>query len=137
MILISSIWPTDIYATAEGEQPAPCAQAGNGRRCSINGSECRPGWEGPNNGITHFDNIGFAMLTVYQCITMEGWTKVLYWVSDCLNDIVSVFFSVQWNFCSCHQTLYICLHFRYLLCKVYIYILFMYSIYISLIEYIG
>jgi len=73
---------TDIYATAEGELPAPCAQAGNGRRCTINGSECRPGWEGPNNGITHFDNIGFAMLTVYQCITMEGWTKVLYWVSD-------------------------------------------------------
>lgn len=73
---------TDIYAIAEGELPAPCAQAGNGRRCTINGSECRPNWEGPNNGITHFDNIGFAMLTVYQCITMEGWTKVLYWVSD-------------------------------------------------------
>uniref|UniRef100_A0A7N6BHS3 Voltage-dependent L-type calcium channel subunit alpha n=1 Tax=Anabas testudineus TaxID=64144 RepID=A0A7N6BHS3_ANATE len=76
---------TDIYATAEAELPAPCAQAGNGRRCMINGSECRPGWEGPNNGITHFDNIGFAMLTVYQCITMEGWTKVLYWVSDSMN----------------------------------------------------
>lgn len=73
---------TDIYAIAEGELPAPCAQAGNGRRCTINGSECRPNWEGPNEGITHFDNIGFAMLTVYQCITMEGWTKVLYWVSD-------------------------------------------------------
>ncbi|KAK7916200.1 hypothetical protein WMY93_011961 [Mugilogobius chulae] len=49
---------TNIYAAAEGELPAPCAQAGNGRRCIINGSECRPGWEGPNNGITHFDNIG-------------------------------------------------------------------------------
>ncbi|XP_024149856.1 dihydropyridine-sensitive L-type skeletal muscle calcium channel subunit alpha-1 [Oryzias melastigma] len=77
---------TNIYATAEGELPAPCAQAGNGRRCSINGSECRPGWEGPNNGITHFDNIGFAMLTVYQCITMEGWTKVLYWVNDAIGN---------------------------------------------------
>lgn len=22
------------------------------------------------------------MLTVYQCITMEGWTKVLYWVCE-------------------------------------------------------
>uniref|UniRef100_A0A8D0CPI9 Voltage-dependent L-type calcium channel subunit alpha n=1 Tax=Sander lucioperca TaxID=283035 RepID=A0A8D0CPI9_SANLU len=73
---------TCYYAGTKGELPAPCAQAGNGRRCTINGSECRPGWEGPNNGITHFDNIGFAMLTVYQCITMEGWTKVLYWVSD-------------------------------------------------------
>uniref|UniRef100_A0A8D3E996 Voltage-dependent L-type calcium channel subunit alpha n=1 Tax=Scophthalmus maximus TaxID=52904 RepID=A0A8D3E996_SCOMX len=77
---------TILYATAEDELPAPCAQAGNGRRCLINGSECRPGWEGPNNGITHFDNIGFAMLTVYQCITMEGWTKVLYWVNDAIGN---------------------------------------------------
>lgn len=37
-------------------------------------------WEGPNFGITSFDNIGFAMLTVFQCITMEGWTSILYWV---------------------------------------------------------
>uniref|UniRef100_A0A3P8V5L0 Voltage-dependent L-type calcium channel subunit alpha n=1 Tax=Cynoglossus semilaevis TaxID=244447 RepID=A0A3P8V5L0_CYNSE len=72
--------------TTEGEQPAPCAQAGNGRRCIINGSECRPNWEGPNEGITHFDNIGFAMLTVYQCITMEGWTKVLYWINDAIGN---------------------------------------------------
>uniref|UniRef100_A0A8C4HFH5 Voltage-dependent L-type calcium channel subunit alpha n=1 Tax=Dicentrarchus labrax TaxID=13489 RepID=A0A8C4HFH5_DICLA len=77
---------TNIYSTAEGELPAPCAQAGNGRRCMINGSECRPGWEGPNNGITHFDNIGFAMLTVFQCITMEGWTKVLYWLNDAIGN---------------------------------------------------
>lgn len=25
---------------------------------------------------------GFSMLTVYQCITMEGWTGVLYWVES-------------------------------------------------------
>uniref|UniRef100_A0A667X197 Voltage-dependent L-type calcium channel subunit alpha n=1 Tax=Myripristis murdjan TaxID=586833 RepID=A0A667X197_9TELE len=77
---------TNIYATAEGELPAPCAQAGNGRRCTINGSECRPGWEGPNNGITHFDNFGFAMLTVFQSITMESWTRVLYWVNDAIGN---------------------------------------------------
>ena len=41
---------------------------------------CREYWEGPNKGITNFDNIGFAMLTVFQCITMEGWTQILYWV---------------------------------------------------------
>lgn len=39
-------------------------------------------WEGPNNGITNFDNFGLAMLTVFQCITLEGWTDVLYWVQD-------------------------------------------------------
>jgi voltage-dependent calcium channel L type alpha-1D len=38
-------------------------------------------WEGPNSGITNFDNFILAMLTVFQCITLEGWTEVLYWVS--------------------------------------------------------
>ena len=41
---------------------------------------CKPGWDGPKHGITNFDNFAFAMLTVFQCITMEGWTDVLYWV---------------------------------------------------------
>uniref|UniRef100_A0A8C7L3P6 Voltage-dependent L-type calcium channel subunit alpha n=1 Tax=Oncorhynchus kisutch TaxID=8019 RepID=A0A8C7L3P6_ONCKI len=75
---------TDIIATVENEKASPCAQAGNGRRCTINGTVCRAGWAGPNNGITHFDNLGFAMLTVYQCITTQGWTDVLYWVNDAI-----------------------------------------------------
>uniref|UniRef100_A0A8C5FW59 Voltage-dependent L-type calcium channel subunit alpha n=1 Tax=Gadus morhua TaxID=8049 RepID=A0A8C5FW59_GADMO len=75
---------TDIIATVENEKASPCAQAGNGRRCTINGTECRAGWPGPNNGITHFDNLGFSMLTVYQCITTQGWTDVLYWVNDAI-----------------------------------------------------
>uniref|UniRef100_A0A674NVJ2 Voltage-dependent L-type calcium channel subunit alpha n=1 Tax=Takifugu rubripes TaxID=31033 RepID=A0A674NVJ2_TAKRU len=75
---------TNIIATVENEKPAPCAQAGNGRRCLINGTECRIGWPGPNQGITHFDNLGFSMLTVYQCITTQGWTDVLYWVNDAI-----------------------------------------------------
>ena len=43
---------------------------------------CSPGWDGPNYGITSFDNIAFAMLTVFQCVTMEGWTTVMYYVSE-------------------------------------------------------
>nr|DBA33910.1 TPA: hypothetical protein GDO54_001529 [Pyxicephalus adspersus] len=77
---------TDIIATVENEEPAPCSSTGQGRQCSINGTECRGWWPGPNNGITHFDNFGFAMLTVYQCITMEGWTEVLYWVNDAIGN---------------------------------------------------
>ncbi|XP_036388275.1 calcium channel, voltage-dependent, L type, alpha 1S subunit, a [Megalops cyprinoides] len=77
---------TDIIATVENEKASPCAQAGNGRRCTINGTECKAAWPGPNHGITHFDNLGFAMLTVYQCITMEGWTDVLYWVNDAIGN---------------------------------------------------
>ncbi|XP_005632475.1 voltage-dependent L-type calcium channel subunit alpha-1D isoform X14 [Canis lupus baileyi] len=66
------------------EDPAPCAFSGNGRQCAANGTECRSGWVGPNGGITNFDNFAFAMLTVFQCITMEGWTDVLYWVNDAI-----------------------------------------------------
>uniref|UniRef100_A0A8C0H5R1 Voltage-dependent L-type calcium channel subunit alpha n=1 Tax=Chelonoidis abingdonii TaxID=106734 RepID=A0A8C0H5R1_CHEAB len=66
------------------EDPSPCApQSAHGRQCQ-NGTECKPGWEGPKHGITNFDNFAFAMLTVFQCITMEGWTDVLYWVNDAI-----------------------------------------------------
>ncbi|XP_039984159.1 voltage-dependent R-type calcium channel subunit alpha-1E [Xiphias gladius] len=45
---------------------------------------CSGTWIGPNDGITQFDNILFAVLTVFQCITMEGWTTVLYNTDDAL-----------------------------------------------------
>nr|XP_033321554.1 muscle calcium channel subunit alpha-1 isoform X2 [Megalopta genalis] len=41
-------------------------------------------WEGPNWGITNFDNFGLAMLTVFQCVTLEGWTDVLYSIEDAM-----------------------------------------------------
>ncbi|CAL8279135.1 unnamed protein product [Boreogadus saida] len=66
------------------DDPVPCAFAGHGRQCLLNGSECRGRWDGPNGGITNFDNFFFAMLTVFQCITMEGWTDVLYWMNDAM-----------------------------------------------------
>uniref|UniRef100_A0A8C6WIV4 Voltage-dependent L-type calcium channel subunit alpha n=1 Tax=Neogobius melanostomus TaxID=47308 RepID=A0A8C6WIV4_9GOBI len=74
------------------DDPSPCAFAGSGRFCG-NGTECRGKWEGPNGGITNFDNIFFAMLTVFQCITMEGWTDVLYWMNDAIGfDIPWIYF---------------------------------------------
>ncbi|XP_046144197.1 voltage-dependent calcium channel type A subunit alpha-1 isoform X13 [Osmia bicornis bicornis] len=74
----------------EGEQASPCntdnkSEAPFGAHvCDANVSTCMDHWEGPNFGITSFDNIGFAMLTVFQCITMEGWTAILYWTNDAL-----------------------------------------------------
>uniref|UniRef100_A0A4X2M2M5 Voltage-dependent L-type calcium channel subunit alpha n=1 Tax=Vombatus ursinus TaxID=29139 RepID=A0A4X2M2M5_VOMUR len=67
------------------EDPAPCAMPGSsGRQCLANHTECRGRWAGPNGGITNFDNFFFAMLTVFQCVTMEGWTDVLYWMQDAM-----------------------------------------------------
>ena len=59
------------------EEPNPC---GGIFHCE-EGYECKEYWEGPQWGITCFDNFGQAMLTVFQCITLEGWTDMLYWVS--------------------------------------------------------
>ncbi|RWS06344.1 muscle calcium channel subunit alpha-1-like protein, partial [Dinothrombium tinctorium] len=69
------------FDTITGEKLTdhPC---GKGFNCSekFPNSICNPnGWEGPNFGITNFDNFGLAMLTVFQCITNEGWTQVMYW----------------------------------------------------------
>merc|ERR1719461_867888 len=60
------------------EDPNPC---GGNYSCEDE-YECREYWEGPQWGITCFDNFGQAMLTVFQCITLEGWTDMLYWIHD-------------------------------------------------------
>lgn len=66
------------------QEPNPCSDPGEGGfQCTEVGQEyyCAEEWEGPNFGITNFDNFGLSMLTVFQCITLEGWTDVLYYVS--------------------------------------------------------
>ncbi|XP_078040970.1 ca[2+]-channel protein alpha[[1]] subunit D isoform X2 [Augochlora pura] len=67
------------------EEPVPCGpggfqcdNVGSGYYCS------KQFWEGPNWGITNFDNFGLAMLTVFQCVTLEGWTDVLYNIEDAM-----------------------------------------------------
>uniref|UniRef100_A0A8D3D0J6 Calcium channel, voltage-dependent, N type, alpha 1B subunit, a n=1 Tax=Scophthalmus maximus TaxID=52904 RepID=A0A8D3D0J6_SCOMX len=66
-----------------GEQAAdfPCGLEAPARTCA-NGTTCTEYWTGPNFGITNFDNILFAILTVFQCITMEGWVDILYHAND-------------------------------------------------------
>ncbi|XP_076348335.1 voltage-dependent calcium channel type A subunit alpha-1-like [Tachypleus tridentatus] len=75
----------------EGEQEIPCyktldpesAPVG-AHTCDLQLAACKEEWKGPNFGISNFDNIFFAMLTVFQCITQEGWTSMLYWTNDAL-----------------------------------------------------
>ncbi|XP_072945832.1 muscle calcium channel subunit alpha-1-like [Epargyreus clarus] len=64
------------------DDPCPCSrEPGVGTQCE-EGYICKGVWEGPNFGITNFDNIGYSMLTVFQCITLEGWTDIMYAVAD-------------------------------------------------------
>uniref|UniRef100_A0A8C9W3M8 Calcium voltage-gated channel subunit alpha1 E n=1 Tax=Scleropages formosus TaxID=113540 RepID=A0A8C9W3M8_SCLFO len=69
--------------------PSPDLEFACGVRKCPDKYDCNGTWIGPNDGITQFDNILFAVLTVFQCITMEGWTAVLYNTNDALGP--------QWN----------------------------------------
>ncbi|XP_017762733.1 PREDICTED: muscle calcium channel subunit alpha-1 isoform X3 [Eufriesea mexicana] len=67
------------------DDPIPCGPGGF--QCDNVGPEfycSKQFWEGPNWGITNFDNFGLAMLTVFQCVTLEGWTEVLYAIEDAM-----------------------------------------------------
>uniref|UniRef100_A0A3Q2TEZ4 Voltage-dependent N-type calcium channel subunit alpha n=1 Tax=Fundulus heteroclitus TaxID=8078 RepID=A0A3Q2TEZ4_FUNHE len=63
----------------------PCGSELPSRTCP-NGTVCQEYWTGPNFGITNFDNILFAVLTVFQCITMEGWVDILYSTNDAVGN---------------------------------------------------
>ncbi|XP_018365717.1 PREDICTED: voltage-dependent calcium channel type D subunit alpha-1-like isoform X2 [Trachymyrmex cornetzi] len=66
------------------DDPVPCGSGGF--QCyQIGPYYCsKQFWQGPNYGITNFDNFGLSMLTVFQCITLEGWTDVLYNIEDAM-----------------------------------------------------
>lgn len=68
------------FCSADRVVDWPCGSELPARTCP-NGTVCQEYWTGPNFGITNFDNILFAVLTVFQCITMEGWVDILYSVS--------------------------------------------------------
>jgi len=59
----------------EGE---PCTSRKNIPWCE--GSEL--GYIYPETEFINFDTIGGAILLIFQCMTMEGWTDVMYYVQD-------------------------------------------------------
>ena len=46
----------------------------------------------PNRGITHFDNIAHSWLTIFQCITLEGWTPLMYHAMDAVTGWSVIYF---------------------------------------------
>jgi len=69
---------------------------GNGRKCPI-GQYCAVESKEnlPNFGFTSFDNIMWAWLTIFQCISMEGWTAIMYQVMDSANRWVWIYFVIM------------------------------------------
>ncbi|XP_062419469.1 voltage-dependent T-type calcium channel subunit alpha-1I-like [Pungitius pungitius] len=43
---------------------------------------CRPGAQNPNNGATNFDNIAYAWISIFQVVTLEGWSNIMFYVMN-------------------------------------------------------
>ena len=47
----------------------------------------------PLSGTFNFDNILYSMLNIFQIITLEGWTSMMYMVRDAENsNVFDIFF---------------------------------------------
>jgi hypothetical protein len=47
-----------------------------------------------NFGITHFDSIGPSYLTIFQCTTKEGWSKIMIMIQNGYNVYISSIFFI-------------------------------------------
>jgi hypothetical protein len=50
--------------------------------------------DSPNFGITNFDHILYAWLTIFQCISLEGWTDVMYYLQAAVSPWVWIYFVI-------------------------------------------
>lgn len=48
----------------------------------------------PNFGVTSFDNIFSSFLTVFQCVSTEGWVDVMYWTFETKSWLSSIYFVI-------------------------------------------
>ena len=53
---------------------------------------CAVSSQSQNLDITNFDNIGTAFLTIFQCITLEGWVDVMYWIEETSSAWTNLYF---------------------------------------------
>ena len=65
------------------------------------GDVCLYSREAPNFGLTSFDHISVAFLTIFVAVTLEGWTDVMYMMQDTYGYwVATIFFHFLIIFCS-------------------------------------
>jgi len=62
-----------------------------GRSCP-EGLECRLAGFNPANGLQSFDNFYLSYLTVFQIITLEGWSNLMFALFDTTHKAVGIYF---------------------------------------------
>eukprot|EP00736_Rhodelphis_marinus_P006678 Rmarinus@m.195 len=85
------------YIDEEGS-PIVCGAYKCPAMLSVNGTTVdgvcvtSPDHPNPNYGVTNYDTIGWALLTNFQAVTLEGWTDIMYFLQDGLTPYVWVYF---------------------------------------------
>jgi voltage-dependent calcium channel L type alpha-1F len=46
----------------------------------------------PNYGVTNFDNLFYALLCVFQCVTLEGWSDIQRQMQQAMSYIMFIYF---------------------------------------------
>eukprot|EP00759_Apiculatamorpha_spiralis_P019666 PhF_6_TR25502/c0_g1_i2/m.35543 len=70
---------TNTWSLYSPDNPLFCNDPGSpamGVDCPGNTS-CLP-YQNPNRGYTSFDHMGWAFLTIFQTMTLEGWSSIMY-----------------------------------------------------------
>ncbi|KAK5620574.1 hypothetical protein CRENBAI_022120 [Crenichthys baileyi] len=76
---------TCLLAASQQDTPGDLAPGTNVSGCvnwNAYYSVCRSLGENPNMGCINFDDIGYAWIAIFQAVTLEGWTEIMYYVMD-------------------------------------------------------
>eukprot|EP00163_Fabomonas_tropica_P031328 TRINITY_DN7412_c0_g2_i1.p1 TRINITY_DN7412_c0_g2~~TRINITY_DN7412_c0_g2_i1.p1 ORF type:complete len:551 (+),score=100.59 TRINITY_DN7412_c0_g2_i1:81-1733(+) len=74
--------------------PQTCSKLpGQGYQCPAD-QRCEVSGFNPNMGLTSFDHIGASFLLIFQTITLEGWTDIMYWLQDASTAWVIIYFVI-------------------------------------------
>ena len=56
------------------------------------GQECATSLSNPNYGHTNFDNLLYSFVSVFQVVTLEGWTDIMLLLRKAYSEWVILFF---------------------------------------------
>jgi len=69
------------FWASKGMDVTSGSHSGGMFQCSV-GQECLLLGENPGRGAINFDSIGGAITTIFQVMTLEGWTDICYQIQD-------------------------------------------------------
>jgi hypothetical protein len=63
-----------------------------GVRSCPSGHFCGKSKSNPNFGITSFDNVLYAMLIIFQSVSLEGWSVIMVYMEKCFSILAILYF---------------------------------------------